>query len=300
MVKLIAHLGMEGTETLLLDFIKGQANPNKESILAARTLLKSGHTAHDALAKSEGPSFERLSRSLGATGDERAVTRLVRMIEETERDLAVRQKLIGAIASSSRGEKQLFEMAKIDKLPTDLKFTTAAVLGRSRDRQIPRRHRQSSQSASHPRSREVSADSKVGASERPRRQRSCSFHQSHLCHLPRGERPRGSISAQILPRSATSFPSKACMKPFSILAMPSHMDSTASFSREMMTRNWAATLSVRPRRASPCAWPVVSLRPWRSPRLRNAKSWLSRSCHQDLPRPYPRRSWQISSLTCAH
>ncbi|MFT4641811.1 MAG: putative membrane-bound dehydrogenase-like protein, partial [Verrucomicrobiales bacterium] len=136
MVKLISHLGMEGTETLLLDFIKNQANPNKESILAARTLLGRSNSANDALASSEGAAFERLSRSIGATGDERAVSQLVQMVEQPERDLAIRQKLIEAIAFSSRGEKQLFDMVKKGKLPSDLKFTTAAVLGRSRDRQI--------------------------------------------------------------------------------------------------------------------------------------------------------------------
>ncbi len=136
LVRFVAHLGLENTEPLLTEIIESQASSNGDSLLAARTLLRNQPWLNQHLAKSEGPAFERLTRALGATGERDAVTILVHAAHDTKRDLAVRQKLVQALALSSRGEKRLLAEAQKNRLPNDLKFTTAALLGRSRDRDI--------------------------------------------------------------------------------------------------------------------------------------------------------------------
>ena len=136
LVRFIAHLGLKDTESLLLDFITGQANPSGDSILAARTLLQNKPWLDRALAESRGHVFERLARSLGATEDANAVDLLINAAQNRKRDIAARQKLVKALTLSSRGERRLLADAQEGALPGDLKFTAAVLLGRSRDGKI--------------------------------------------------------------------------------------------------------------------------------------------------------------------
>lgn len=136
LVRLVAHLELDGTEKLLAEFVESQGKPSGQTVLAARTLLRNMRWLEARLAESEAVAYERLMRSLGASGEATAVTLLMSAATDPKRDLAVRQKLVEALALSSRGEQRLLEAAESGELPEDLEFTTAALLGRSRDRHV--------------------------------------------------------------------------------------------------------------------------------------------------------------------
>ncbi len=134
-VRLAAHLRLEGVEQLLLDHIVNHP-ADRESNTAARLLLRNEPWLAEQLVRQEGEAFQKLTRALGATGDAAAVTLLTKIAFDTTKEQALRQRLIDALALSSRGEKRLFKEAEAQTLPNDLKFTVAAILGRSRDREI--------------------------------------------------------------------------------------------------------------------------------------------------------------------
>lgn len=133
LVRFVTHLKLEGTQTLLAEHIEAQANPNSDTLIAARALIRQPEWLAARLDKGSGEANARLARALGASGEQAAVTLLVTTALDETKDVDTRRQQVEALALSARGEKRLLSLAQKSELPADLHFVTAALLGRSRD-----------------------------------------------------------------------------------------------------------------------------------------------------------------------
>ncbi len=126
---------------ILVEFITKQPKTTSDSILAARTLVRSGtwewianHMRGAALKGLSTLQYDRLMRALGSSGEAVAIIKVE--MGKHDSNIARCQKLVAALALSPTGEHYLLNKAQAKELRDELKFTTAAVLGRSRDRKI--------------------------------------------------------------------------------------------------------------------------------------------------------------------
>ncbi|MDF1787767.1 MAG: NPCBM/NEW2 domain-containing protein [Verrucomicrobiales bacterium] len=143
-VRLIARFNFlkpTTTSDILLSYILKQEQTNSDSILAARSIVRTGawgwiseHMRGAQLKAITGNDYDRLIHALGSCGE--AVDILKRELLRNYSNISLCQKLIAAIALSPNGERFLLKEAKSPQFRDELKFTTAAVLGRSRDRKI--------------------------------------------------------------------------------------------------------------------------------------------------------------------
>ncbi len=136
LIPLVARLGLENADDHFHQHILSREHPDQESILAAKALLRDPRAVKATMSTLTGESFARFGRALGATGEARGVNALLGELQNDDRDLGSRQALVGSLTLSSRGEKRLLTEAEAGRLPTDLHFTAAAVLGRSRDQRV--------------------------------------------------------------------------------------------------------------------------------------------------------------------
>ena len=116
----------------LLEFIVARRD-DPQSANAARHLL--GDSDFLARALSSDRTRPALVAALGRSGDNRAVAHLTTSLEEAK-DTGMRRSCVEALALSRPGENQLLELARNGTLPDDVKFTAAALLGRSGDAKI--------------------------------------------------------------------------------------------------------------------------------------------------------------------
>ncbi|MDG2126248.1 MAG: c-type cytochrome, partial [Verrucomicrobiales bacterium] len=129
-VKLVTRFDLDGYHDELLAIINADPNhPNASN--ATRHLLGQGDTIANALAE---PTHSLLT-ALGRTGDKRAIPHLVATLNRST-DPARVHTTIGALATTRDGETTLLELARSGELPDTAKFTTGAILGRSRDAKI--------------------------------------------------------------------------------------------------------------------------------------------------------------------
>lgn len=116
----------------LLEFIVANRD-DPHCANAARHLLGASDVLAQALSNDK--TRPALVTALGRSGDKRAIAHLTASLSQAK-DADTRRSCVEALALSRQGENQLLELAKNGTLPADVKFTTAALLGRSRDARI--------------------------------------------------------------------------------------------------------------------------------------------------------------------
>lgn len=131
-MKLVQQFKLPGQNRGLLEVTIAQ--PSSESgIEAMRMILASGDRGviEKALAETNTAVAIKTAEALGNTGERQAAQLLLPVIEDTQRDTALRRQAVRALARTSEGARNLLALAGEQKLGEDLKFTASAELNRA-------------------------------------------------------------------------------------------------------------------------------------------------------------------------
>jgi putative heme-binding domain-containing protein len=138
-VEIVRDFQVPDMEPELLQF--AQNNPAKPAgVDAVRMVLAGGKVDLIAKALNEAPpdAAGTLAQQLGQTADRAAVPLLLPLLQNAERDPALRRNAVRALAMTQEGAAALLELAREGEFPPDLQLTAAADLNHARWPEIKR------------------------------------------------------------------------------------------------------------------------------------------------------------------
>jgi len=132
-VKLVKQFNIPEQQDGLLEV--AVAHPKEEAgVDAARLLLQERNSAllQTTLAGTNVTAAVALTEALGNTGEAQTLPLLAPLLADTTKDASLRKQTVRSLARTEKGAETMLEMARQDKLPTDLKFTAAVALAATR------------------------------------------------------------------------------------------------------------------------------------------------------------------------
>jgi putative heme-binding domain-containing protein len=111
-----------------------QNSTNSAGVEAMRLVLESGDNEllKRALNDTNSPTVVKTIEVLGNTGERRVVALLEPFAGDTNRDLVARKQAVRSLAGIQEGAMLLLRLARVDKLPSDLKFVATVELNNVR------------------------------------------------------------------------------------------------------------------------------------------------------------------------
>ena len=133
-VRITKQLQLKDQDEGLLDVaIK---HPAEESGVEAMQMILASDDLALLKQKLQSNDAAKIAEALGNSGKKEAVPLLLPIMEDKERDLALRKRTLKALVQTSEGAREILKWAKNETLPRDLKFIASTELNNVRWEEI--------------------------------------------------------------------------------------------------------------------------------------------------------------------
>ena len=132
-VRLVQHFHLPNQDDGLLD-VAIRNSTNETGVVAIRLVLanKELELVERTLRETNSDAALRLSTLLGQVPDRLSVKLLAPLAQDASIDSGLRRQSVRSLARTAEGASEILSLAKVGKLPEDVKFTAGAELSRAR------------------------------------------------------------------------------------------------------------------------------------------------------------------------
>ncbi|MSU60830.1 MAG: c-type cytochrome [Pedosphaera sp.] len=129
-VELVRDFKLKGQDAALLDYALSHPSESAAADAVRLLMVNKSDSLIDKTLKSSDAN--KLIEPLGNTGERQIVPFLLPLLTDTSKDVALRQRVLRALAQVQDGAAEILKLAKNEKLPADLKLVASSELNNVR------------------------------------------------------------------------------------------------------------------------------------------------------------------------
>ncbi|MEW6305504.1 MAG: c-type cytochrome [Verrucomicrobiota bacterium] len=131
-LKIVEQLQLKDQNAGLLEVAQRNA-ADEAGVSAIRLVLgREGALVEQALNGADAVAATKTAEALGNAADKRNIGFLLPLVTNSQRDVALRKQCVRALARTQEGAQELVQLARLDKLPADVRFAAATELHAAR------------------------------------------------------------------------------------------------------------------------------------------------------------------------